>query len=220
MTERPYPMRYVPLPSQRGYLEKMADATLQGWRTVFPSRALALCRYSQATMRPYEVTDRGLTMRDLGPVLARAYPGGDSWLSDRLDSVLDGKALCTVVCDERGLSGITIETPKGSKKRKLSTIWVAEHARGKGLGARMLDSCRERWAKSGVDDVWITVGDSALESVARLVMTRGFERIAVEKNRYGEGRDEHVFGWRVDAEDSVRAESRSGVATSPVARSL
>src|SRR4051812_11860987 len=110
----------------------------QWWRLPVMGRVLGV-------IRPYRQGDRALVLRDLAPVLAAAYPGGDHWLARRLDDVAAGAAKCDMVCTGNHLAAIAIETPKGERKIKLSTLWVADAVRGRGLGARLLDHCRRSW---------------------------------------------------------------------------
>src|SRR5260370_4029906 len=112
-----------------------------------PARRWRPARHG-APICPYRSRHRAVVFRDLGPVLADGCPRSDEWLERRLQDVASGRAACELVPDRRGLRGITIETAKGGRKLKLSTIWVAERARGQGLGGLLLDRCRGRWIDS------------------------------------------------------------------------
>jgi ribosomal protein S18 acetylase RimI-like enzyme len=158
-------------------------------------------------LRRYTSADRGIMLRDLGAALRPLYPNSGHWLARRLDDVEEGRAGCTLSRDLIGLRAATIETPKGSGELKLSTIWVAERARCRGLGTRLLDDCRGRWLASDLERVWVTAGGPAAAQVAKLVLSRGFRFATIERGRYGEGRDEQVFVWTPenDAEDRTVA---------------
>ena len=67
-----------------------------------------------------EVDRVGVMLREI-PLL---YPGGKQWLGKRLDDVVEGHASCTLAVTESDLAGLTIETPKGKRRTKLSTIYV------------------------------------------------------------------------------------------------
>lgn len=161
-------------------------------------------------VRPYRGCDRTVVLRDLAPVLDTGYPDGGRWLARRLGDVDRGAASCQLIRDRDRLIAITIETPKGAGRRKLSTIWVADHARGRGLGARMLDRRRLDWLDTGIEHVWVTTGGVSVHSVCGLVVRRGFTPVAVEIDRYGEARDEHVFSWSPDR-DSLSKTTGTGL---------
>jgi GNAT superfamily N-acetyltransferase len=139
--------------------------------------------------------DRAVVYRDLLPVIASAYPHADLWLERRLNDVLDAKADCFIARDARGLRAIVIQTPKGSGRLKLSTIWVAERARGRGLGARLLDRCHKVWHQHAIDEVWVTASPAAVQSVERVLIPRGFVVSAYDRGRYTPGHIETVLCW-------------------------
>jgi ribosomal protein S18 acetylase RimI-like enzyme len=147
-------------------------------------------------LRPCHEVDRPVIEQDLTSTLLRSYPRADRWLSHRLEDVLEGSADAYLARDLRGLQAIAIETPKAHGKLKLSTIWVAERARRKGLGTRLLQECRNRWLERGLDEVWITVSPLAFSAVSPLLFAHDFRLTAVAKERYEKGRPEAIFTWR------------------------
>jgi ribosomal protein S18 acetylase RimI-like enzyme len=145
-------------------------------------------------LEPFAEADRpGVTllMADL-PML---YPGGGEWLQRRLTDVVEKRANCTLAFWSRSIAGITIETPKGTKRTKLSTIFVNPIFRKRGVGSRLLRNCLESWRLSDVDEAIVTVRLHNLVTIAPLLMRNKFEPIAIEQNRYGDGNDETVFRW-------------------------
>lgn len=148
-------------------------------------------------VRPMISSDRGAIARDLLPVLV-TYPGAEQWLSRRLDEVLAGDARCHLSRDWLGLRGIAIETPKAPGQLKLSTIWVAPRARGRGLGAALLMDCRQRWLRDELDKAWVTVSPVAYSALATVLPRHGFLYTASDPDRYGADRPESIFTWRPD----------------------
>jgi ribosomal protein S18 acetylase RimI-like enzyme len=134
-------------------------------------------------------------MRALAPVLANAYPGGDQWLSQRLDDIEDGRASARLIDAGSVLAAVAIETPKLPGQVKLSTLWVEPDLRGRGLGHELLRHCTARWAAAGICKAWITANPDAVNAVGALVVRHGFALTARERDRYGPGRDEWVFHW-------------------------
>lgn len=194
----------LPLPLQLAAADKELPRMRDHGTVSCPSRrpALFLLRGSDDSisdpdfLRPFVDADGSVVLRDLLPVLDPIYPGFDVWLDSRLQDVLAGVARCNLARDLHGLRAIAIETPKGPGCLKLSTIWVADRARGNGLGSRLLSDCRNRWVQAGLDRVWVTVSPFAYLPVSRLLVTNGFRQTAVDPDRYGKGRPEAVFTWR------------------------
>ena len=149
----------------------------------------------QELIRPYTWADATVVARDLLPVIRDSYPKADRWLAGRLDEVLAGRARCNLARDLHGVRGLTIETPKGRGRLKLSTIWVAERMRRQGLGQLLLAECEMRWLRDDLEEVWLTASSAACDSIAPLLIPRGFELTTVEEERYREGWAEAVFHW-------------------------
>jgi GNAT superfamily N-acetyltransferase len=160
--------------------------------------------------------DRSVVYGGLLPVIAASYPHADRWLKRRLDDVLDAKADCFLARDARGLTGVVIQAPKGPARLKLSTIWVAPRARGRGLGGALLERCHALWHRRDIDEVWITAGPNALESVGRLLAPHGFVPCAYEPGRYRHGQIETVLCWTPATDRCRRAvKDSSGPAPQP-----
>jgi ribosomal protein S18 acetylase RimI-like enzyme len=130
--------------------------------------------------------------------LPQLYPSGGKWLERRLDDALDGKARVTLARAGSNAIGVTIETPKGKNRIKLSTILVGENVRGYGVGSRLLTSCIDSWSRSGIEEAIVTVRVNRAPQLAPLLSRLGFNCIGIERNRYGELNDEAVFKWTPD----------------------
>jgi len=146
------------------------------------------------TFRPFSPSDRADVISLLTDLPA-LYPKGARWLQRRLDDVVEGRARCTLAVCHTAILGATIETPKGRKHMKLSTIFVRPTLRRCGVGSLLMDDCRRRWELSDLDEVIVTVALTRLREVAPLFRRTGFEMLAVEQARYGDERDEAVLRW-------------------------
>jgi len=148
--------------------------------------------------RPYSPSDRSAVFRLLS-ILPSLYPEGDLWLERRLQDVSRGKARCMIADTRRwGAVGLTIETPKGPHKVKLSTIFVDPCFRGYGIGSALLRYCRENWTREKLRNVYMTADLRSAGVMLPLVTRFGFELVTTEFNRYGRDRHEMVLSWLPD----------------------
>ncbi len=139
-----------------------------------------------------------LVMSHLAPLLKEQYPGGDLWLSTRLDDAQRGDARAHLAVSADRLLAIAIESPKPQRQVKLSTLWVAPAARRQGLGRELVSRCTSRWLQSGSPRAWITVNSRARDQINTLVIPRGFRETSCQRDRYGPGRHEWVLHWTPD----------------------
>lgn len=133
------------------------------------------------------------------PVVSHRYPGGRAWLTRRLDDALMGRARCTLATLGRYVAGATIETPKGYRRMKLSTLWVAPWARHQGVGGTLLRHAIAQWHVDNVEEAWLTVGLQHSQSVVAVTSHYGFLTIGIAIGRYREGESELILGWRPSA---------------------
>jgi ribosomal protein S18 acetylase RimI-like enzyme len=158
----------------------------------------------RAHLRLYQSSDAGEVASLVGPTLDALYPQGRGWLDQKLEDVESGKAVCTLAELNSHLAGLTIETIKSPDRRKLSTIWVNESARGHGVGTQLAHACLHDWLENHVNDVRVTARLRVAGGIARLLVPVGFMYRALERDRYGTGQHELVLAW---TPDSVRAAS-------------
>jgi ribosomal protein S18 acetylase RimI-like enzyme len=146
-------------------------------------------------LRPYEPADAGRVVQLVADVLERLYPTGGEWLERKQRSFEREGARCTLAEVGSTLLGLTIESVKGLGRCKLSTIWVNEPARGRGIGTALLDSCLVGWRRELLNEAYVTVSLQVVGVVALLLVPKGFQLRALERDRYGAGRDEVVLAW-------------------------
>src|ERR1035438_4020745 len=129
--------------------------------------------------------------------LPSLYPGGGTWLERRLDDIEAGRARCTVAVSWNGsIVGATIETPKGRRTTKLSTIFVDRRFRRIGIGTSLLRCCRQRWIQTELDEVVVTVNSARLSELLPSAKAIGFHLAATERSRYGVDRHEAILKWQ------------------------
>jgi Zn-dependent peptidase ImmA (M78 family)/GNAT superfamily N-acetyltransferase len=140
-------------------------------------------------------------------ILPQLYPDGEQWLLQRLSDSLHGQATCTLVEDyiSRDLCGVAIVTPKPSGSIKLSTFYVSEKYRMKGVGTLLLNRLMANWEQQRPREVYVTVAHYVEPALQTLIQPAGFHRIAFEENRYGPGRHEAVWKrtWEADGRPSI-----------------
>ena len=146
-------------------------------------------------LRSYQAVDAGRVVQLVADALERLYPTGGEWLDRKLRSLDGGGVRCTLAEVGCTLLGLTIETVKGLGRRKLSTIWVNEAVRGKGIGTALIDSCLANWRRELLKEAYVTASLQVVEAVALLLVPAGFQFRALELDRYGIGRDEVVLAW-------------------------
>lgn len=173
-------------------------ARRQGALSVARSQIPLLSANDAVTLRPF-LQDDFVQAQALLWELPNLYPGGAAWLKGRLSDALAGTARCTVATSPSGLVGITIETPKGLDRLKLSTLYIHPDVRRSRLGTRMLEACRQSWVRTGVQQVHVTVDARRFAALEPLLTHAGFRYTTTEKHRYGPGRHETVFHWYPDS---------------------
>lgn len=151
---------------------------------------------------PFTERDR-CSVTELLTLLPHLYPNGYFWLTRRLDDALSGRARCTLAKSRYGIVGVTIETPKGRNRTKLSTIYVRPSFRGLGVGTRLLEACLDRWVRSEVRSAYVTVEEGRSILLRPLLTGFGFRFQALERNRYGTDRNEVVFDWEPSIDGAI-----------------
>ena len=144
--------------------------------------------------RPYSRADRTLVFEML-PMIGQLYPGGVGWLNRKLNDVEDGRARCTLVQLGRWPAGLAIETPKGQRHVKLSTLVVPTAFRGKGVGTGLVSWLCAKWLSDDIETTHLTMPLAAANSVKPVFLACGFQDTAVCRDRYGNDRHELVMSW-------------------------
>lgn len=153
----------------------------------------------QIVVRPLAAAHVPYIVRAVGPVVDRLYPRGRELFTARLGEVIGGKARCTVAWRNGHVIGVAVETPKGSHRLKLSTLWVHPLWRRRQVGTTLLRTVSERWLLQELDRVHLTVSLGEYAGILGLLRHFGFEHLTLERNRYGQGRDEAVLIWTPDS---------------------
>jgi GNAT superfamily N-acetyltransferase len=148
-------------------------------------------------IRPYSRIEKPSVFRLLS-FLPEVYPSGHVWLDNRLDEISKGVGTCLVISTRCGIGGIAIQTPKGSRRVKLSTFYLHPSLRGRGLGTQLLLECISGWKRSNVSESIVTVSSERLEMLSPLFYQHGFSEISRVKEKYRIGTDEVILRWRAD----------------------
>jgi hypothetical protein len=137
-------------------------------------------------------------------VLERLYPTGGEWLNRKLHRSNRARMACMLAVVGGALLGLTIETIRGFRRRKLSTILVEDATRGMGVGTALIESCLERWRRELLKEVYVTASLQVVGVVALLLVPKGFQYRALERRRYGVGRDEVVLTWTPASHEAAK----------------
>src|SRR5262249_52235041 len=147
-----------------------ADAV---WRQLEPThRCVAPANRLGFVLRRLYRLDCAAVTRLLWPV-PLLYPNGEMWLSRRLDDALADRARCTVALANGHPVGIAIDTPKGDRRSKLSTIWVDPRFRGFGVGSALIREVVGNWQRLGVTEAHVTTDTSRVPIVLPLFDAAG-----------------------------------------------
>ena len=142
-------------------------------------------------IRAFRSSDWSQVIEVLG-FLPDLYPNAHDWLARRLADALRSSAKCDLCVVDDAIAGVLIQTPKGLDSVKLSTYWVSPEYRGKGIGTTLLGAARTYW-HSYHKSLYVTVAESQIELLDRILFRNNFEISAFVPNRYGSGRNELVY---------------------------
>jgi GNAT superfamily N-acetyltransferase len=121
------------------------------------------------------------------------YPKAETWIDRVLDRIERGSSTCYIASLGQSPVGLWIETSKGLRTQKISTIYVRPTYRGLGLGDLLLRSAERGWAQKGTDLSYVTVPGERRELICPWLLKRKFRWAAVDAGRYGCERDEIVL---------------------------
>jgi GNAT superfamily N-acetyltransferase len=152
-------------------------------------------RQAAVSIRPYMRSDCTDVFRLLW-ILPILYPHGYDWLDRRLIDVEEGRADCRIATVDGVLAGALIETPKGARSAKLSTLWVVPRFRHRGVAGGLLEEARCRWLQRGFDLVTATVDWWRSAAIAPTLERAGFRSEGIVPELYGPNRDELIMVWR------------------------
>lgn len=146
-------------------------------------------------VRAVSSPDEAQIFRTVGAVVDELYPDGREKLMAKLLTNMALGDHSFVVCEGDKIVAYAAEAPKADARVKLSTFWVHEGFRRRGIGRLLIEFLVVRWAQSGVASVHVTVRAGRDVALFSLLSQYGFTRVALVRDRYGRGRDEAVLAW-------------------------
>jgi GNAT superfamily N-acetyltransferase len=148
-------------------------------------------------IRSYRTEDRDGVFGLLS-FLPDLYPQSFDWLERRLADIERKHAYCTIALINYRIAGILIDTPKGVRTSKISTLFVREQACRIGLGSRLFEASARRWYADGVDSIYITVASLKQQRIDAFLRSNVFIQSANLPDRYGPGRNEFVYSLKLN----------------------
>lgn len=118
------------------------------------------------------------------------YPDFGSWFWGNVPAGMDaGTRRVFTHRSHVGVDAVVI-AKRTREERKLCTVWVADHARRRGLATDLID---EACGWLGTQLPLISVPEERMPELAPLLDRRGFVHSAALPSYYRQGRTEHVF---------------------------
>jgi ribosomal protein S18 acetylase RimI-like enzyme len=156
------------------------------------------------------------SLQAVGILVDSLYPSGATKLERRCLDAVAGKAIGHVVTmPGEPVVGFAMETPKGNRTVKLSTIWIAPNARRRGIGSSLVSKLILGWHQRGVDRAYVTARVGIHDEILASFSALGFKLAAIEKDRYGIERHEAVVEWTSDrSPDELWLQYRSSLLSS------
>ena len=139
--------------------------------------------------------DEAQLFQSVGSVVDDLYPNGREKLMAKLllNTALRDNSF--VVALDGEIVAYAAETPKANQRLKLSTFWVREDMRRRGIGRRLIELMVPRWREAGLAECYVTVRLGREQELLALLSKYGFSFGEVVPNLYGPGRDEVVLKW-------------------------
>jgi len=147
--------------------------------------------------------DEAQLFRTVGTIVDELYPDGREKLMAKLFANIALGRHSFVVSIGEQIVAYAAETPKPGGRLKLSTFWVREDSRRRGIGRLLIEYLVERWLAAGTAAVHVTVRAGREQELLGLLSEFGFTQVALVPDRYGRGRDEVVLLWTKESADRV-----------------
>jgi hypothetical protein len=133
---------------------------------------------SRWLLRPILSRDLRALMQAMGPTVDALYPKGASLPEQSLSQAANGYASASVVVrmGDRSNTPVALmcEKPKGRRRVKVSTFWVAPTVRGNGIGKLLAASRFLEWRWTDLEEVYGTVRAVGCPEMLALLSPFGF----------------------------------------------
>ncbi|MBW7989514.1 MAG: GNAT family N-acetyltransferase [Planctomycetes bacterium] len=120
------------------------------------------------------------------------YPGIEFWWDNRVRPTIEqGRRVVLVVDAESSLEGLFIGKP--GNLAKLCTLRLRESVRNQGVGRVLVTDGLNRLLDRDTSRFHVTISEAAEKGCTSFFESIGFQRVAIEPNRYKKGLDEFVY---------------------------
>ena len=129
----------------------------------------------------------------VAPAVAGNYTCGLRWLeriADGLDAA-DGSLVVAATHDDQ-FAGVAVLRPKGVRRLKIATFFVAPQWRGRGVATMLACQVTAGAFDAGYEKLALTCPDQLRHQFDRILVPGGFQHVDRLIHRYGE-RAENVF---------------------------
>lgn len=146
---------------------------------------------SRLLIRPAQPEDFA-GIRDFLLESSPQYPGIEFWWDNRVRPSLEqGKRIILVVDCDDSLEGLFIGKP--GNLAKLCTLRLRESIRNQGVGRVLVTEGLSRLLDRDTSRFHVTISEAAEKGCTSFFESIGFQRTAIEPNRYRKGLDEFVY---------------------------
>ncbi|HUU18174.1 MAG TPA: GNAT family N-acetyltransferase [Sedimentisphaerales bacterium] len=146
---------------------------------------------SELLIRPAQLEDYA-EIREFLLESSSLYPGIEFWWDNRVRPTIEQGRRVVLVVDAKGsLEGLFIGKP--GNLAKLCTLRLRESVRNQGVGRVLVTEGLNRLLDRDTSRFHVTISEAAEKGCTSFFESIGFQRIAIEPNRYKKGLDEFVY---------------------------
>ena len=113
-----------------------------------------------------------------------------------LDQLDAGRAQAWIAEADAAIVGVVLFAEKPDRRLKLCTLYVDPAHQRRGIASALMRASAELWRDETLSEVYVTHATPEADAVAALLAPLGFRRVDLQRDRYGQGRDEAILAWR------------------------
>ena len=146
---------------------------------------------SELLIRPAQLEDY-TEIREFLLESSSLYPGIEFWWDNHVRPTIEqGRRVVLVVDSGGSLEGLFIGKP--GNFAKLCTLRLRESVRNQGVGRVLVTEGLNRLLDRDTSRFHVTISEAAEKGCTSFFESIGFQRVAIEPNRYKKGLDEFVY---------------------------